>query len=608
MKAALHCHNCGTRAEVELNEQQSASIRNQGYINRACRECVGITRWEMQAAPESAPPPSSLPFAGCRGRILVIDDDIDVLTVLSKGLAKHKFDVVVADSAREALTMLARGDFDVVVSDIHMPQFDGRQLMQFLDEHLPDYKERVVFISGDTGTPETMAFVAQQQRPFVPKPLDMPALLEAIRPYLRESAGFVPYEEAVVVAAVEPPAAERKPPSSEMTSEEKSATEEALSYAVITLRGEVKTLKRTLDERNAEVEALRRELAGREADGRKRFDEMYQEQERLRAEAAQKAQEAQEAAAARAELEKATLELEQLRSQVERLKPDTSAAEREKEFARREAELQKELKEAAQATQRLEKEAATLRQETAKNAQRLEKEAAALRQETAALRQQAVTAEAQAATAKREAEAVVPQREQAEADVERWRKAAEEAEAEAERARRDLAVAYGRHETETTELRHKAIEAQSEMGKQMGELQQAQAVVAKAQEELKQTREAMQQAGAELQRAQETMKEKEAALNPEEKRRLAQLEAVRERLEHGESKALKLEAMLREFYLRIVNPLTVAVATTDLVSSSQWLSPRDRETLQLLEQNLDHLLDAVKVLKKQMKELGIEFG
>jgi DNA-binding NarL/FixJ family response regulator len=452
---------------VELNEQQSVSLRNQGYINRACRECVGITRWEMHAAPESAPPPSSLPFAGCRGRILVIDDDIDVLTVLTKGLAKQKFDVVAADSAREALTMLARADFDVVVSDIHMPEFDARQLMQFLDEHLPDYKERVVFISGDTGTPETMEFVAQQRRPFVPKPLDMPTLLEAIRPFLRESAGFVPYEEAVVVAAVEP-VAEPKPASSERTSEEKSATEEALSYAVITLRGELKSLKRTLDERNAEVEALRRELAGRETDGRRRFDEMYQEQERLRAESTQKAQ---EAAGARTELEQVQQQLEQLRSQVERLKPDTTAAEREKEFARREAELQKELREAAKTAQQLEQEAATLRQ-------------------------QAVAAEAQVVSARREQEAAVPQREQAEADAERWRKAAEEAGAEAERARRDLAVAYGRHETETTELRNKAVEAQSEMGKMMAELQQAQVdVVAKAQEELKQTREAMQQAG-----------------------------------------------------------------------------------------------------------------
>jgi DNA repair exonuclease SbcCD ATPase subunit len=134
------------------------------------------------------------------------------------------------------------------------------------------------------------------------------------------------------------------------------------------------------------------------------------------------------------------------------------------------------------------------------------------------------------------------------------------------------------------------------------------AEVAKAQEELKQTREAMQQAGAELQRAQDAMKEREAALDPEEKRRLAQMDAVREKLEHGQMKALRLEAMVREFYMRIVNPLTVAVATTDLASSSQWLSPRDRETLLLLEQNLDHLLDAVKVLKKQMQELGIEFG
>ena len=124
-RASLHCHTCGTRAEVELSEQQAVSLRTQGFINRACRECVGITRWGMHGTPEAAAPPSTKPFAGCRGRVLVIDDDVDVLAILSKGLAKNKFDVVVAESAREALTMLARADFDVVLSDIRMPEFGG---------------------------------------------------------------------------------------------------------------------------------------------------------------------------------------------------------------------------------------------------------------------------------------------------------------------------------------------------------------------------------------------------------------------------------------------------------------------------------------------------
>ncbi|HXE75207.1 MAG TPA: response regulator [Candidatus Xenobia bacterium] len=575
MKVALHCHNCGARAEVELSEQQSTALRNQGYINRACRECVGITRWELHAVPE-APASSGLPFAGCRGRVLVIDDDIDVLTVLSKNLAKHKFDVVVADSAREALTMLARGDFDVVVSDIRMPEFGGSQLMEFLDEHLPDYKERVVFMSGDTASPETMAFVAQARRPFLPKPLDMPLLLETIRPLLPEAAGFVPFQDSVTVAAVEPPPMPAKP-EGDMTADEKSATEEALSYALIALRSEVKTLKRTLDERNAEVEALRRELAGREADGRKKFEEMYQEQEHLRAEAARA-------------LEEVKKELEEARARASRLEADTTLQEREKDFARREQEftqrekqLQKELKEAAQASQRLE-------------------------DEVEALRQQAAEAEARAAAARKELEGLRPLMEQGEADAARWQKAMEEVRAEAEHARRDLAVACGRYETELTQLRHKAIEAQSEMGKMMGQLQEAQTETAQAKEELKKVREALQQAGAELQRAQEELKQQAAAFAPEEKNRLAQWEASREQREQAQARALRLETILRQFYSSIVNPLTVAVATTDLASSSQWLSPRDRETLQLLEQNLDHLLEAVKKLKKEMQELSVDFG
>ena len=265
--------------------------------------------------------------------------------------------------------------------------------------------------------------------------------------------------------------------------------------------------------------------------------------------------------------------MEQARALAASLKSDATLAEREKEFARREAELKKELKEITQARGRLEQEAVTLRQ-------------------------QAVDAEARANSARQELESARLHHEQAQGDAARWQQAAEEAGAERERIQRSLAVASGQHEAVVAELRQKATETEKALGKMKEELQRVQG-------ELQQARAEHQQAQAELQRVQGELK-KQAAPEAKGKSRAPQAEELREALRQAQAKAVQLENMLRQFYLRIVNPLTVTVATTDLAASSQWLSPRDRETLQLLDQNLDHLLEAVKVLKKQMLEAGVE--
>jgi len=124
------------------------------------------------------------PEVAARGRILLIDDDDAILSILGKALGKEQFELEMATSGRDAVTRLARGDYDVIISDIRMPGLDGRELFRFLDEHLPEAKERVVFITGDIGNPDTVAFLQEANRPYLAKPLDIAALLEIVKPFL----------------------------------------------------------------------------------------------------------------------------------------------------------------------------------------------------------------------------------------------------------------------------------------------------------------------------------------------------------------------------------------------------------------------------------------
>jgi len=65
-------------------------------------------------------------------RILVVDDDECVRFVIWRSLAGQDggCDVVTAASGREALDRLSEGEFDLIITDLRMPEMDGIQLTE----------------------------------------------------------------------------------------------------------------------------------------------------------------------------------------------------------------------------------------------------------------------------------------------------------------------------------------------------------------------------------------------------------------------------------------------------------------------------------------------
>ncbi|MGH9777976.1 MAG: response regulator [Candidatus Acidiferrales bacterium] len=181
MTIRIRCHNCGTRAEVILVPTELERLREAGSLTRFCRECRGQTRWVSVEGPPPAHLADTEPGEPVRGSILLIDDDESILAVLDKALSAEHFDVEVASSGREAVQLLARGEYSLILSDIRMPAFDGQQLFAFLDEHMPEAKEKVIFLTGDTGNPKTLDFLNQVKRPYLTKPLDIPTLIKMVR-------------------------------------------------------------------------------------------------------------------------------------------------------------------------------------------------------------------------------------------------------------------------------------------------------------------------------------------------------------------------------------------------------------------------------------------
>ncbi|HSF08419.1 MAG TPA: response regulator [Nitrospirales bacterium] len=82
-------------------------------------------------------------------RILVVDDDKGVREALSEFLLSLGYTVVMAENGEEALKQYRKGDFDVIMADLIMPNMDGMELLR----RIRDVKNDEVIFLMITGHP-----------------------------------------------------------------------------------------------------------------------------------------------------------------------------------------------------------------------------------------------------------------------------------------------------------------------------------------------------------------------------------------------------------------------------------------------------------------------
>lgn len=187
-RIAMRCRGCGDRAEAEIGAGELQRLRSQGSLVRFCNRCRGQARWTEEKSASSGFRAEFATGAGPRTPVvLLIDDDPAILTIVKKALSGEDLALDCADSARKAVQMLSRDDYDLILSDIRMPDFDGKQMFAFLDEHQPQYRGRVVFLTGDLGNPDTVKFLEETQCAYLNKPIDIPALIALLRQRLSQA-------------------------------------------------------------------------------------------------------------------------------------------------------------------------------------------------------------------------------------------------------------------------------------------------------------------------------------------------------------------------------------------------------------------------------------
>ena len=119
--------------------------------------------------------------------ILVIDDEPSVVRALAGLLRRDGYRVSTASNGRHALAQLQVQPYDVIVCDLRMPELDGPAFYAILTRQYPALRQRVIFLTGDTGGEASRTFLTQCGRPWLRKPSAITTIRRTIQ-YVLQAA------------------------------------------------------------------------------------------------------------------------------------------------------------------------------------------------------------------------------------------------------------------------------------------------------------------------------------------------------------------------------------------------------------------------------------
>jgi len=119
-------------------------------------------------------------------KILVVDDDVAFCSLLQTFLKKKGFDVTNSFTGKEAVEIINKDDFDVVITDIRLPDSDGMEILKRVKEK--DISTPVILMTGYTDIKTAVNAMKQGAFDYVGKPINPEELLNTINASLNKKA------------------------------------------------------------------------------------------------------------------------------------------------------------------------------------------------------------------------------------------------------------------------------------------------------------------------------------------------------------------------------------------------------------------------------------
>jgi len=114
-------------------------------------------------------------------RVLVVEDDVPIGRMLASILADEGYVVDLASDGLTALGKIEAREYDLILTDLRMPELDGVGLYRELERRQPEMLRRVIVITGTSGHPEYESFLEETKVPYLEKPFSLQALQSITR-------------------------------------------------------------------------------------------------------------------------------------------------------------------------------------------------------------------------------------------------------------------------------------------------------------------------------------------------------------------------------------------------------------------------------------------
>jgi DNA-binding response OmpR family regulator len=120
-------------------------------------------------------------------RVLVVDDEPQVVWVLQLALDAEGYEVLTARDGVEALAQISQGHPELMVLDVMMPRMDGWSVMREMSKLPVEERPRVVMVTALASSHDRATAAELGADAYVPKPFDMDLLLGVLHGLQRAS-------------------------------------------------------------------------------------------------------------------------------------------------------------------------------------------------------------------------------------------------------------------------------------------------------------------------------------------------------------------------------------------------------------------------------------
>jgi CheY-like chemotaxis protein len=148
-------------------------IKVESALHRGSQFTVRLpVKRDSQEIVQEAPRVAVVNGANIHGRILVVDDEVQVRSALARMLKEHK--VTTVASGEEGQSLLRKDSaFDLVVCDVMMPRMSGMDLHEWVKVEVPQLANQFIFVTGGSFTPKARDYLTRVDNIRFEKPFDV---------------------------------------------------------------------------------------------------------------------------------------------------------------------------------------------------------------------------------------------------------------------------------------------------------------------------------------------------------------------------------------------------------------------------------------------------